>query len=358
MPGVSRATTRRIGLLGGSFNPAHAGHLHISLEALKRLGLDEVWWLVSPQNPLKSDDGMEPLPTRVARARQLARHPHIRIEAPELMLGTRYTLDTVQALKRAYPHAQFVWLMGADILPQLVDWAGWRDLFAAVPIAAFARPGWGYAALAAPAPRTFERFRLQATEARRLATCEPPAWCFIPSRLDNHSATAIRAVRPRRTRAKGKTIPDQTRTLPDRSKASDALLAEVRQSLDDNKAEDVIVIDLKDKSAFADYMVIASGRSTRQVVAIAENLADKLKQSGRGYTPVEGKQTGDWVLVDAGDVVVHVFRPEARSFYALEKMWTLEDEAAAKPVKTAKPTRKVAVKKAAAKPAARRKRAP
>ncbi len=358
MPGVSRATTRRIGLLGGSFNPAHAGHLHISLEALKRLGLDEVWWLVSPQNPLKSDDGMEPLPTRVARARQLARHPHIRIEAPELMLGTRYTLDTVQALKRAYPHAQFVWLMGADILPQLVDWAGWRDLFAAVPIAAFARPGWGYAALAAPAPRTFERFRLQATEARRLATCEPPAWCFIPSRLDNHSATAIRAVRPRRTRAKGKTIPDQTRTLPDRSKASDALLAEVRQSLDDNKAEDVIVIDLKDKSAFADYMVIASGRSTRQVVAIAENLADKLKQSGRGYTPVEGKQTGDWVLVDAGDVVVHVFRPEARSFYALEKMWTLEDEAAAKPVKTTKPTRKVAVKKAAAKPAARRKRAP
>ena len=358
MPGVSRATTRRIGLLGGSFNPAHAGHLHISLEALKRLGLDEVWWLVSPQNPLKSDDGMEPLPTRVARARQLARHPHIRIEAPELMLGTRYTLDTVQALKRAYPHAQFVWLMGADILPQLVDWAGWRDLFAAVPIAAFARPGWGYAALAAPAPRTFERFRLQATEARRLATCEPPAWCFIPSRLDNHSATAIRAVRPRRTRAKGKTIPDQTRTLPDRSKASDARLAEVRQSLDDNKAEDVIVIDLKDKSAFADYMVIASGRSTRQVVAIAENLADKLKQSGRGYTPVEGKQTGDWVLVDAGDVVVHVFRPEARSFYALEKMWTLEDEAAAKPVKTTKPTRKVAVKKAAAKPAARRKRAP
>jgi len=227
-----------------------------------------------------------------------------------------------------------------------------------VPIAAFARPGWGYAALAAPAPRTFERFRLQATEARRLATCEPPAWCFIPSRLDSHSATAIRAVRPRRTRAKGKTIPDQTRTLPDRSKASEALLAEVRQSLDDNKAEDVIVIDLKDKSAFADYMVIASGRSTRQVVAIAENLADKLKQSGRGYTPVEGKQTGDWVLVDAGDVVVHVFRPEARSFYALEKMWMLEDEAAAKPVKTAKPTRKVAVKKAAAKPAARRKRAP
>jgi ribosome silencing factor RsfS/YbeB/iojap len=147
----------------------------------------------------------------------------------------------------------------------------------------------------------------------------------------------------------------QTRTLPDRSKDSDALLALVRQSLDDSKAEDIVVIDLKGKSAFADYMAIASGRSTRQVVAIAENLADKLKQSGRGYIPVEGKQTGDWVLVDAGDVIVHVFRPEARSFYALEKMWALEDETAAQPVK--KPAvRKTAVKKAA-KPAARRKRA-
>ena len=356
MPGVPRATTRRIGLLGGSFNPAHEGHRHISLEALKRLGLDEVWWVVSPQNPLKSGDGMEPLSTRVARARQVARHPRIRVGAPELVLGTRYTLDTVQALKRVYRGAKFVWLMGADILPQLVDWANWRTLFATIPIAAFARPGWGHAALASPAPRTFSRFRLGADQVRQLATCEPPAWCFIPSRLDEHSATAIRAGRPRRTRSKGKTIPAQTRTLPDRSKASDALLELVRQSLDDNKAEDVVVIDLKGKSAFADYMVIASGRSTRQVVAIAENLADKLKQSGRGYIPVEGKQTGDWVLVDGGDVIVHVFRPEARSFYALEKMWALEDEAATKPVKKAA-ARKTAVKKAAAKPAARRKRA-
>ena len=182
MPGVSRATTRRIGLLGGSFNPAHAGHRHISLEALKRLGLDEVWWLVSPQNPLKSGDGMEPLSTRVARARQVARHPRIRVEAPELMLGTRYTLDTVQALQHVYPHAKFVWLMGADILPQLVDWAGWRTLFGTVPIAAFARPGWGYTALAAPAPRTFERFRLQATEARGPGALSRAGWTTIPRR--------------------------------------------------------------------------------------------------------------------------------------------------------------------------------
>ena len=114
------------------------------------------------------------------------------------------------------------------------------------------------------------------------------------------------------------------------------MLALVRHSLDEDKAEDVVVIDLKGKSAFADYMVIASGRSNRQVVAIAEHLADRLKQAGHGYTPVEGKQTGDWVLVDAGDVVVHVFRPEPRAFYALEKMWALENEAPSKPAKAAR----------------------
>ena len=338
MPGVPRDTARRIGLLGGSFNPAHGGHLHISREALRRLGLDEVWWLVSPQNPLKSDDGMEPLATRVARARQVARHPRIRVEAPELLLGTRYTLDTVRALKRAYPKARFVWLMGADILPQLMHWQGWRELFSAIPIAAFARPGYGYAALQATAPRAFAAHRLTVDRARTLASCEAPAWCFIPSKLDMHSATAIRAVRPRRPRTapgktKGTIISDTPRSLPDRRAAVDALLALVRKSLDDNKAEDVVVIDLKGKSAFADYMVIASGRSNRQVVAIADHLAEKLKAAGHGYTPVEGKQGGDWVLVDAGDVVVHVFRPEPRSHYALEKMWAMETEAAAKPTK-------------------------
>jgi len=340
MPGVPHDTARRIGLLGGSFNPAHDGHRHISLEALRRLGLDEVWWLVSPQNPLKAGDGMEPLSSRLARARDTARDPRIKVEAPELALGTRYTLDTVRELKRLYPQAHFVWLMGADILPQLVRWQNWRDLFAEVAIAVFARPGWSYAALNAPAPRAFARYRLDAGKARLLATCETPAWCFIPSRLDTHSATAIRAVRPRRPRPKGKTIPDQNpaatgRSLPDRSAKSAAQLKLVRQSLEDDKAEDIVVIDLKGKSAFADYMVIASGRSNRQVVAIADHLAERLKAAGHGYTPVEGKQGGDWVLVDGGDVVVHVFRPEPRAHYALEKMWAMETEAAAKP----KPTR-------------------
>ena len=351
MPGVPSDTTRRIGLFGGSFNPAHEGHRHVSLEALRRLGLDEVWWLDSPQNPLKTDDGLEPLPIRVARARQIARHPRIRVDAPELLTGTRYTLDTVEALQRLYPRAKFVWLMGADILPQLVRWKDWRRLFATIPIAAFARPGWGFSALSASVLRVFARYRLDADQARRLPACAPPAWCFIPSRLDSHSATALRALRPKRpTRPKGNTISksptpeapasqtpaSQIRPLADRSKAIEAELALVRRSLEDDKAEDIVVIDLKGKSAFAEYMVIASGRSTRQVGAIADHLADRLKEFGLGYIPVEGKQVGDWVLVDGGDIVVHVFRPESRTFYALEKMWTLETNAveAAKPVTT------------------------
>ena len=351
MPGVPRDTVRRIGLLGGSFNPAHEGHRHVSVEALKRLGLDEVWWLVSPQNPLKSDDGMEPLATRVARARMIAHHPRIRVDAPELLLGTRYTLDTVRALRRRYPHAKFVWLMGADILPQLVRWQGWRELFSTIPIAAFARPGWSYPALLSTAPRAFARYRVTAEQARGLATCEPPAWCFIPSRLDSHSATAIRAVRVRRPKPKGSAIPDQQlRQLADRSKATDAQLTLVRHSLEDDKAEDIVVINLKGKSSFADYMVIASGRSTRQVAAIADHLADRLKQAGHGYIPIEGKQVGDWVLVDGGDVVVHIFRPESRTFYALEKMWALESDAAAKP---ASPPRRRGDARTRARPSAR-----
>ena len=125
------------------------------------------------------------------------------------------------------------------------------------------------------------------------------------------------------------------------------LVGLIEKSLDDDKAEDIVVIDLHGKSSFADYMVIASGRSNRQVVAIADHLAERLKQAGYGYTPVEGKQGGDWVLVDAGDVVVHIFRPETRAFYALEKMWALEAEATAKPkAATARP-RRTRVKKPA-----------
>lgn len=184
---------RRVGLLGGSFNPAHAGHRHVSLEALKRLGVDEVWWLVTPQNPLKPEAGMAPFADRLARAAALARHPRIKVLDLEARLGTRYTRDTVVALQHFFPRVRFVWLMGADNLTQIRHWEHWTEIFSRVPIAVFARPTYYLKALAGLAARRFVRRRIGAAKARLLADLEPPAWVFLPIRLDASSATEIRA---------------------------------------------------------------------------------------------------------------------------------------------------------------------
>lgn len=184
---------RRIGLLGGSFNPAHDGHRHISLCALRQLGLDEVWWLVSPQNPLKPAHGMAPLEQRMAAARTVARHPRIRVTDIERRLDTRYTVDTVRALKRRHPGYMFVWLIGADNLRQLPRWRAWTGLFRSVAVAVFARPSYSLKALAGQAASRFARFRLPESQARCLASQAPPAWVFLRIRLHPASATAIRA---------------------------------------------------------------------------------------------------------------------------------------------------------------------
>lgn len=183
---------RRIGLLGGSFNPAHAGHLHISRVALERLRLDEVWWLVSPQNPLKPLAGMAPLQKRMAAARTLADGHRIRVTDIEFHLGTRYTVDTVAALKRRCPEARFVWLIGADNLVELPQWHRWEDLFRRVPIAVFARRPYSLRALSELAAQRFARFRLRQSAAGELAGREPPAWVFLHCRTHPASATAIR----------------------------------------------------------------------------------------------------------------------------------------------------------------------
>ena len=185
---------RRIGLLGGSFNPAHGGHLHVSRLALKRLGLDEVWWLVSPQNPLKPVRGMAPFAERFAGAEAVAAaDPRIKVTDLEARLGTRYTADTLIELRRRFPAMRFVWLMGADILPQIRRWERWRDVFRAVPIAVFARPTYSLRGLSDLAARRFARWRVPPQAARDLAGMEPPAWVFFPTRLDTRSATEIRS---------------------------------------------------------------------------------------------------------------------------------------------------------------------
>ncbi|MGE5504918.1 MAG: nicotinate-nucleotide adenylyltransferase [Actinomycetota bacterium] len=187
---------RRVGLLGGSFNPGHEGHRYVAETALKAFGLDEVWLLVSPQNPLKPIAGMAPLAERLASARAAAGgHPRIRATDIERRLGTRFTADTLAALRRRFPYCRFVWLMGADNLVQVAQWARWTDIFAGVPVAILARTPYSSKALASRAAHRFARCRISDRRARRLAERAPPAWVFVHSRLHPASATAIRAKR-------------------------------------------------------------------------------------------------------------------------------------------------------------------
>ncbi len=189
--------SRRItGLLGGSFNPAHGGHRRISLFAMRKLGLDEVWWLVSPGNPLKSKAGMAPLTARVRAAQAQSRNAPIRVTAIERQLGTRYTVDTLRALTRRYPHRRFIWLMGADNLAQFHQWKDWRRLAREMPIAVIARPGYDSAAIASPAMAWLRRYRLSA--ARLLSRREWSAPALIELRFDPdpRSATQLRRADP------------------------------------------------------------------------------------------------------------------------------------------------------------------
>lgn len=182
---------RIVGLLGGSFDPAHEGHAHITREALKRFGLDEVWWLVSPGNPLKSK-GPAPLDKRLAVARQVIQHPRVRVTALETKLGTRYTAETLARLNAAYPGVTFVWLMGADNLASFHRWDRWREIMATVPIGVLARPGERLSARLSPAARRFRRQKLRAREALMLAQMAPPAWCFVNVPMSAASSTRIR----------------------------------------------------------------------------------------------------------------------------------------------------------------------
>ncbi len=194
MPAVINAGRGlRIGLLGGSFNPAHSGHLQLSLEALRRLELDRIWWLVSPQNPLKPAAGMAPFAQRLAAARTVARHPRLMVSDIEARLGTRRTADTLAALTRRFPRSRFVWLMGADNLAQVSQWGRWREIFETVPVAVFGRPSYSLHALAGAAARRYRRNRFPEASARALAGLAPPSWVFCRMRLDPISASTIRA---------------------------------------------------------------------------------------------------------------------------------------------------------------------
>ena len=184
------------GLLGGSFNPAHGGHRRISLFAAEALALDEVWWLVSPGNPLKPKAGMAPLAARVASARAQARRAPIRVTAIERELGTRFTIDTLRALVRRWPKRRFVWLMGSDNLAQFSRWRDWRGIARLMPIAVIARPGYDAAALASPAMAWLRRYRAPAAGLRNRKGWSAPALVILRFDPDKRSATAIRQADP------------------------------------------------------------------------------------------------------------------------------------------------------------------
>jgi nicotinate-nucleotide adenylyltransferase len=204
------APGQAIGLLGGSFNPPHVAHRMISEVALKRLGLDKVWWIVSPGNPLKKRTPPPPLAERMRLARAVATNPHIVVTDFEADLPTPYAVSTLAFLKARSPLVHFVWIMGADNLAGFHRWERWREIFTMVPIVVVDRPGWRMKALASKAARAFAKSRRPETEAAQLAHTPPPAWTFLTGPLSHVSSTAIRN--------KAKAQPQPVRKAPPRDK--------------------------------------------------------------------------------------------------------------------------------------------
>lgn len=193
MQGMPQARAGQvIGLLGGSFDPAHAGHVHITRAALNRFGLDRVWWLVSPGNPLKKH-GPRPLAERMKAAKTVMQHPRVMVTDIEARLGTRYTAETLQELRARYPGVRFVWLMGADNLAQFHKWQNWQSIIETVPVGVLARPGDRISARLSKAARIYRQYRLKGRRAEVLGHSEAPCWAFINLPMNPISSTEIRA---------------------------------------------------------------------------------------------------------------------------------------------------------------------
>ena len=183
----------RIGLFGGTFDPPHRGHVEVSLVALAALRLHQVWWLVSPQNPLKPDAPSDDLARRIAAARRIVRHPRVKITGIEATLGTRYTVDTLRRLLPRLPGVACVWMMGADNFAGFHRWHGWQTIAASLPFAVFNRPTEALAAMASPAARALSAWRIDPHDAAGIARMAPPAWVFLPSPHVRLSSTALRS---------------------------------------------------------------------------------------------------------------------------------------------------------------------
>jgi ribosome silencing factor RsfS/YbeB/iojap len=338
----------RIGLLGGSFNPAHKAHRRISLAAMQALGLDEVWWLVSPGNPLKdAARDMAPFEVRLFSAQQQARRSPIRVSDFEQREGTRFTVDTVGLLKRATRSTSLFGCSEATHCQIFTNGAIGGGLSREVPIAVIPRPGYDSAAHAARAMGWLRRFcpafgpgaKLDGVECTGDPAASPAARPHVRNR---HPGAPPQLAPPNPEPRLARSAPrashcHQGDLLTERPAENGARTAPsavdveglhrlVLQSLDDDQALEVVTIPLAGKSNIADHMVVASGRSTRQVASMAVKLADKIKERFGKIVRIEGLPAADWVLIDAGRrESFHIFRPEVRSFYNLERMWAFGD---------------------------------
>ncbi|WP_299809670.1 nicotinate-nucleotide adenylyltransferase [uncultured Roseibium sp.] len=188
-------TGNRIGIFGGSFNPPHSGHRLVASTVLKRLGLDQIWWFVTPGNPLKSHSELAPLETRLRLTSELADHPRMKVTAYEAVLGTTYTARTIMALRARRPGVRFVWAMGADNLAGFHHWRDWRAIVGSVPVAIVDRPGASLSVLSSPMAKAYEKHRLPEEDAALLADMEAPVWTFLHTPLDPASSTKLRQSR-------------------------------------------------------------------------------------------------------------------------------------------------------------------
>ena len=197
LPGITdlpaSAPGMTIGLFGGSFNPPHDGHKLVSQQVLKRLGLDAIWWLVTPGNPLKDHGELAPLAERVEAARRMIHLPNVFVTGFEAAHGFRYTFDTLNFLRQTMPSRHFVWIMGADSLASFHKWDRWRDIANLMPLVVYARPGASKKALFSPAATALARFRYDELDAPLLPYADPPAWIFLTGLMSALSSTQIRA---------------------------------------------------------------------------------------------------------------------------------------------------------------------
>lgn len=190
LPYAARGQT--IGLLGGSFDPAHEGHAHITRVAMARFGLDRMWWLISPQNPLKAH-GPADMARRMAAARAVMGHPRVDLSDVEHHIQTRFTVETIAELQRLYPTVRFVWIMGADNLAQFHRWKAWQEIAARLPIGVIARPGERLRGRCSKAMRVLRHARVPSAASHTLGARAAPAVCFINAPMRGESSSEIRA---------------------------------------------------------------------------------------------------------------------------------------------------------------------